>query len=291
MNLQDAASALTTIKSLLDRDVPQLKQALGLDWAGARLEVRILLESVLGVDRAWLIAHEDQGIQTESMQEYERMLLRRLSGEPIAYILGQREFYGRLFKVGPEVLIPRPETELLVDLAKARLSGGKVSDVLDLGTGSGCIAITLALERPLSRVLGVDISRSSLSVARANAVTLGARVEWQSGSWYSALSGRRFDLIVSNPPYIMEGDVHLELGDVRFEPRTALSSGPQGLNDFKVIIRESHAHLKPGGWLMLEHGCDQGKAVRELMKERDFQEVKIHKDYAGNDRVTEGKCR
>jgi release factor glutamine methyltransferase len=291
MNFHSNISSLTSVRSVLDRDAPRLMQALGVNWTAARLEIRILLESVLKVDRAWLIAHEDQSIQPESMQRYKGLLSRRLRGEPMAYILGQREFYGRLFKVGAEVLIPRPETEILVDLAKARLPEGKVSDVLDLGTGSGCIAITLALESPASNVMGVDASQSSLTLARENAATLGVRVEWQKGNWYSALHGKRFDLIVSNPPYIAERDIHLELGDVRFEPRSALSSGPQGLNDLKVIIEESQAHLKPGGWLVLEHGYDQGPVVMELMKKRDFQQVEIHKDYAGNDRVTIGKCR
>jgi release factor glutamine methyltransferase len=266
-------------------------QALGINWTAARLEIRILLESVLKVDRAWLIAHEDQSIQPGPMHRYEALLSRRLRSEPMAYILGQREFYGRLFKVGPEVLIPRPETEILVDLAKARLPEGKTSDVLDLGTGSGCIAITLALECPASNVVGVDASQSSLILARENAATLGASVEWQKGNWYSTLYGKRFDLIVSNPPYIAERDIHLELGDVRFEPRSALSSGPLGLNDLKVIIEESQVHLNPGRWLVLEHGYDQGPVVMELMKKRDFQQVEIHKDYAGNDRVTIGKCR
>lgn len=280
-----------SIGAIIDRDAPALSAALGLDRAEARLEVRILLEWVLKADRAWLLAHQDEDLEADALQAYEGLLIRRLAGEPIAYIVGRREFYGRPFEVGPDVLIPRPETELLVDLAKARLPATGAAEVLDLGSGSGCIAITLALERPDCRVVGVDQSLASLDLARKNAAALGARVEWLQSDWYAALEGRKFDLIVSNPPYIEERDAHLETGDVRFEPRHALASGPHGLDDLAAIIGQARSHLMPGGWLVLEHGWNQGPRVMELMKLHGFQCVQTMKDHAGHDRASLGKCR
>jgi release factor glutamine methyltransferase len=282
---------MTTIRNVLSRDSSRLSQALTLQAAESRLEIRVLLEHALNVDQAWLLTHDDQELEAESGLRYESLLSRRLRGEPIAYILGEREFYGRSFKVGPSVLIPRPETELLVDLAKALLPPGEPRDVLDLGTGSGCIAITLALERPACKVKGLERSRPSLDLARENAFFLKADVEWRHGNWLSGLEGLSFDVIVSNPPYIAEQDVHLESGDVRFEPRNALASGPIGLNDLAVIIELSPSFLKPGGWLLLEHGWDQGQAVGELMKKRGFQQIQGYKDHSGLDRASVCRCR
>jgi release factor glutamine methyltransferase len=189
------------------------------------------------------------------------------------------------------VLIPRPETEILVEAALERLPKDRPARVLDLGTGSGCIAITLALERPACKVTGVDWSRPSLDVSRENARYLKAQVEWCHGNWFTGLGELRFDLIVSNPPYIAQHDVHLESGDVRFEPRNALVSGPIGLDDLAAIIEQSPFFLKSGGWLMLEHGWDQGRSVGDLMKTRGFQQIQSHKDHAGLDRATLGRCR
>lgn len=282
---------MSTIKTVLSRDSSRLSQALTLQAAESRQEIRVLLEHALNVDRAWLLTHDDQELEREPADRYEELLARRLKGEPIAYILGLREFYGRPFKVGPSVLIPRPETELLVDLAKARLPADEPRDVLDLGTGSGCVAITLALERPACKVTGAERSSPSLDLARGNALYLGARVVWRHSNWFAGLEGLSFDLIVSNPPYIAERDAHLESGDVRFEPRNALASGPLGLSDLAVIIDQSPLFLKPGGWLLLEHGWDQGRAVGDLMNRRGFQQIRSHKDDAGLDRVTLGKCR
>lgn len=282
---------MSTIKDVLSRDASRLAQVLTLQAAESRLEIRVLLEHALNVDRAWLLTHDDQELDRESIFRYETLLARRFAGEPIAYILGHREFYGRPFKVGPSVLIPRPETELLVDLVKARLPADEPRNVLDLGTGSGCIAITLALERPACKVTGVERCSPSLNLARENAVYLKADVEWRHSNWFAGLEGSSFDLIVSNPPYIAERDAHLESGDVRFEPRNALVSGPMGLNDLAVIIDQSPFFLKPGGWLLLEHGWDQRRAVGDLMERRGFQQVQCHKDGAGLDRVTLGKCR
>lgn len=291
MNYQSATAAIWTIKDILCRDASRLAHALDLEQGESRLEVRVLLEHVLNVDRAWLLSHDDEEIKGATGERYEGLLARRLAGEPIAYIVGEREFYGRSFKVGPSVLIPRPETELLVDLAKVQIPADKPCDIVDLGTGSGCIAITLALECPACKVTAVDSSRPGLDLAGENALSLKADVKWHQGNWFSGLDELRFDLIVSNPPYVAEQDAHLQSGDVRFEPRTALASGPLGLNDLAVIIEQSPIFLRPDGWVLLEHGWNQGCAVGNMMKRRGFRQIQCHKDYAGLDRVTWGKCR
>ena len=279
------------IRDIVSRDASRLARSLSLPAAESRLEVRILLEHVLGVDRAWLLTHDGDQVTLESQGRYDALLARRLAGVPIAYIVGQREFYGRPFKVGPSVLIPRPETELLVDLAKSRLPANEACDVLDLGTGSGCIAISLALECPAWRVTGIERSQLSLDLARENAYCLRAQVELRQGEWFADLADSRFDLIVSNPPYIAELDPHLWSGDVRFEPREALVSGPGGMSDLNQIIRQSRDFLKPGGWLLIEHGWDQGRAVEDLMKQLGFWQVQGHQDHGGRDRATTGRCR
>jgi release factor glutamine methyltransferase len=288
MNYLSVDHAMSSIKDVLSRDSSRLAQVLTLQAAESRLEIRLLLERALNVNRAWLLTHDDQELEGESRARYQALLERRLAGEPIAYILGQREFYGRLFKVGPSVLIPRPETELLVDLAKARIPHDEPCDVLDLGTGSGCIAITLALERPACRVTAVERSTTFLELARENERFLGAQVTWREADWLTGLVGASFDVIVSNPPYVAEQDAHLKTGDVRFEPRSALASGPLGLNDLTLIIEQSPTLIRRGGWLLLEHGWDQGSAVVNLMKKRGFQQVQSYKDHAGLDRVTLG---
>ena len=201
---------------------------------------------------------------------FQSLLSQRLEGVPIAYLVGSREFYGRPFLVSNDVLIPRPDTELLVELALAHLPTDQAVDVLDLGTGSGCIAITLALERPLARVTAVDQSTAALAIAQHNADQLHASVEFLPSDWFAALTGRRFDLIVSNPPYIAAADPHLARGDVRFEPLSALASGQDGLDDLRHLIHAASTHLKPGGTLLLEHGYDQAEAVRNLLHDPSF---------------------
>jgi release factor glutamine methyltransferase len=268
-----------------------LAAALGLSWNEARLELRVILGHVLGEDRAWLIANEQLRLSADALREYEQLLARRRAGEPIAYLTGAREFYGRNFRVDPEVLIPRPESELLIDTAKSLMTQSRNPDILDLGTGSGCLAITLALEIPGSRVTAVDISPASLSLARENATALGAAVNWKLGSWFSGLRDERFDMIVSNPPYVAESDPHLQEGDVRFEPRGALVSGFSGLDDIEDIILQSVAHLLPGGWLLLEHGWDQAERVRDLFREQAYEAVDTMRDLSGIERLTLGKCR
>ncbi|MGO9445622.1 MAG: peptide chain release factor N(5)-glutamine methyltransferase [Thiobacillaceae bacterium] len=291
MSLGKFDRANPSVRAILEADTPRLASALSLSWAEARLELRVLLEQVLRVDRVWLVLNQEDALHATDLARYEQLLRRRLAGEPVAYILGRREFYGRSFMVNPDVLIPRPETEQLIDLAVARLPDSTPEDVLDLGTGSGCIAITLAILRPACRVVGIDVSQAALAVARENASALGAQVSWVLGHWYDALAGRKFGLILSNPPYIAQGDIHLASGDARFEPRAALASGCAGLDDLTVIIGQSHGYLKSGGWLLLEHGWDQGAAVTNLMRSQGFQSLETCKDLAGLDRITMGKCR
>ncbi len=276
-----------TPSEILGRDLVPLSAALGLEPAEARLEIRVLLGHALGVTRAWLIAHEHDELHAPMLEKYQALLARRLAGEPVAYILGEKEFFGRSFHVTPDVLVPRPETELLVELALDMLPPS--ARVLDLGTGSGCIAVTLALERPDCGILAVEQSAEALSVAKQNAVHLGAKLGFCQGSWYQALPAgtERFDLIVSNPPYVAENDSHLAA--LAHEPARALASGPDGLADIRHIVAGAPAWLKPGARLMFEHGWDQGAASRGLLEAAGFYDVETRADLAGIGRVTLGK--
>ncbi len=277
---------MDTPQSLLLRDAARLSEVLELGKAEARLEIRVLLGHALGVNRAWLIAHEHDELPAALLEKYAALLARRLSGEPVAYLLGEKEFFGRSFLVTPAVLVPRPETELLVELALEKLP--PAARALDLGTGSGCIAVTLALERPDCGILAVEQSAEALAVAKQNAVHLGAKLGFYQGSWYQALppETERFDLVVSNPPYVAEGDPHLAA--LAHEPAQALSSGRDGLDDIRLIAQGAPAWLKPGGWLMFEHGWDQGEACRGLMLAAGFAGVETRADLAGIGRVTLG---
>jgi release factor glutamine methyltransferase len=278
-----------TATVLLDEASTRIAAALGLEKREARLEARVLAAQAWQVDRAWLIAHGSDPLNDAQAAQFQALLSRRLAGEPVAYLIGTREFYGRPFRVSPDVLIPRPDTELLVELALARIPPDQAVEVLDLGTGSGCIAITLALERPHAQVTAVDRSAAALAIAHRNAGILGARVDFLSSDWFNALSGRRFDLIVGNPPYIAAADPHLANGDVRFEPLTALASGVDGLDDLRSLSAAARAHLKPGGVLLLEHGYDQAEAVQSLLRQRGFRNVRSWADLAGILRVSGGE--
>ncbi|MDP3420126.1 MAG: peptide chain release factor N(5)-glutamine methyltransferase [Thiobacillus sp.] len=264
----------------------QLAAALGLDTRTARLEARVLAAFAWNVTPAWLIAHDTDPLAETQITPFEGLLARRLAGEPIAYLVGTREFYGRPFQVSPDVLIPRPDTELLVDLALARIPANQALNVLDLGTGSGCIAITLALERPHARVTAVDRSAAALTIARHNAGILDARVAFLASDWFDALAGRHFDLIVSNPPYVPAADPHLTRGDVRFEPIGALAAGNDGLDDLRHLITAARTHLEPGGTLLLEHGHDQAEAVVALLECGGYVCVQSWPDLAGILRVS-----
>lgn len=254
-----------------------------------RLESRLLLMQVTGFGPAKLVGYPELELTTEQEVAYRGLAERRLAGEPIAYLLGEREFYGRPFRVSPAVLIPRPETEHLVEAALARVGRGPAR-VVDLGCGSGAIAVTLALEVPEWQVSAVELSDAALTVARANAAQLGACVAFYQGSWYAPLpQAAVFDLIVSNPPYIAATDRHLGEGDVRFEPRLALTDDDDGLACLREITAGASGRLLPGGWLMVEHGYDQGDAVRALFSAAGLAEVETLPDLAGLDRVTLGR--
>ncbi|MFA5912049.1 MAG: peptide chain release factor N(5)-glutamine methyltransferase [Burkholderiales bacterium] len=254
------------------------------------LEARMLAERALGKPRAWLIAHADETPGAAAEQAFAAMAERRRQGEPIAYILGEREFYGLDFGVTPAVLIPRPETELLVELALERLPADAAARVLDLGTGSGAIAVTLAQQRPQARLTAVDVDYAALTLARANAKRHGVSVRFFCGDWFGALAGERFDLIVSNPPYVAEGDPHLALGDVRFEPQRALVGGADGLDCIRAIVAQAQAHLLAGAWLLFEHGYDQAPSCRALLEARGYAEVQSWPDLAGIPRVSGGRA-
>ena len=260
-------------------------------------EARLLLRHVLGVGAAWLESHRDDSLPRDAREAFAALVERRAGGEPVAYLLGFREFYGREFSVTPAVLIPRPETELLVDLAREKVGGGDAvksavkcaATLLDLGTGSGCVAITLALELPGAQVVAADISTDALAVARANAVLLGADVRFLESDWFDRLGGQRFDCIIGNPPYIAAGDSHLAEGDLRFEPPSALACGDDGLDAIRVIVALAPAHLLPGGWLLLEHGYDQASAMLDLLRNGGFVDIGQHRDLAGIVRVSCGR--
>lgn len=272
------------LASWLRQAASQLQTTLPLDAAAARIEARLLAAAALQCDTTWLVTHGDEDADPERLTP---RLLRRLMGEPVAYILGQREFYGRIFKVSPAVLIPRPETEHLVEAALQHLPAN--ATVLDLCTGSGCVAISLQLERPDCCVTATDLSHDALVIAQTNATTLNAAITLLQGDLFAPVAGQRFALIVSNPPYIATADAHLVQGDVRFEPRLALASGTDGLDLIRRMINAAPDHLKPGGWLMFEHGFEQAASCRELLAQAGFTQIKTLPDLAGLERVTLGQ--
>jgi release factor glutamine methyltransferase len=280
------SDACSSIEQALQRAAAKLNSADG------AMEARLLLQQVLGVNRAWLIAHANDALQTNRDAEFQALLTRRLAGEPIAYLMQQREFYGLTLRVSPATLIPRADSETLVDAALEKIPHPttKPITVLDLGTGSGAIALAIAHNRPQAKVLAVDASDAALTVAQHNASQLKlSNVQFALSDWYANLAEQRFDVIVSNPPYIAENDSHLSQGDLRFEPLSALAAGVDGLDDIRQITQQGLIHLMPQGWLMLEHGYDQGTAVRELMAEAGLVEITSKQDLGGNDRVTLGK--
>lgn len=255
----------------------------------ARLDAEVLLAALLGRDRSHLRAWPERELPSATAAEFAALVERRAAGEPVAYLTGRREFWSLSLKVTPDTLIPRPETELLVEAALAQIPEQAAWPIADLGTGSGAVALAIARERPQCRVVAIDLSAAALAVARENAATLGiGNVEFRAGSWCRPLAGERYRIIVSNPPYVVGGDPHLTQGDARFEPRTALQAGPDGLDAIRIIAFQARGHLDPGGGLLLEHGFEQGPAVRKLLERYGYAAVRTHQDLAGRPRVSSG---
>ena len=253
----------------------------------APLENRILLCHVLGLTRVALITQSERCLTAPEAQQLAALVARRMAGEPIAYLVGQREFFGLPFEVDGAVLIPRPDTELLVELALERLP--PQGSVLDMGTGSGAIAVALAHRRPDATVTALDVSPAALAVARRNATSNNTTVHFVHSDWFDALAGQRFSLIVSNPPYIAAGDPHLDQGDLRFEPAGALTDHADGLAALRRIVAGAAAHLQPQAWLLMEHGYDQAAAVRALLADAGYTSVQSWTDLAGIERVSGGR--
>jgi len=273
-----------TIRMLL----AQAAETLGTD--SPRLDAELLLAGALGKNRSYLFAWPEKIPPPDVRARFHALLLRRAAGEPVAYLLGQREFWSLPLNVTPAALIPRPETETLVALALQRIPADADACIADLGTGSGAIALAVARERPHCRIVATDISQAALAVAAANAERLGvSNVQWVAGDWCAALPDTPFDLIASNPPYIPEDDVHLTRGDVRFEPRNALASGPQGMNALQQIARCAITRLHPHGWLLLEHGYDQSEPAIRLLQACGYAAVQDYPDDAGHGRVVAGR--
>ena len=277
----------STAPSTLGQALHEL-QLSGLD----RLDAQLLLLHVLGVQphqRGWLLAHDTDPLPPDQDRQLQALAQRRRAGEPLAYLTGSKAFYGLALQVGPDVLVPRPDTETLVDWALALLPRTAAASVLDLGTGSGAIALALKATRPELSVWATDRSTAALAVARANAERLHLPVQFAHGAWFAALPANapRFDCIVSNPPYIAEHDPHLAA--LRHEPTQALTSGLDGLDDLRHLIRHAPAHLRGGGWLLLEHGYDQAAAVRRLLLEQGFTQVQSRCDLAGIERCSGGQ--
>ncbi|MGH8118138.1 MAG: peptide chain release factor N(5)-glutamine methyltransferase [Rhodanobacteraceae bacterium] len=258
----------------------------------ARRDASLLLRHVLGVSDAWLVAHARDPVDATHAATFRALVERRAHGEPVAYLTGTRGFHALDLRVTPDVLIPRPDTELLVDLALQRMPDGAACAVADLGTGSGAVALAIARARPRAQVVATDASSAALDVARDNGARLGLRnIEFAQGDWCGALGQAPFDVIVSNPPYVAESDPHLREGDLRFEPALALASGPDGLAAIRAIIRDASGHLHDRGWLLLEHGFDQGPAVRGLFLAAGFADVSTTRDMEARERVSSGRVR
>jgi release factor glutamine methyltransferase len=255
----------------------------------ARAEAEILLAHALARPRSWLYAHSEDALPQEAARRFAPLLDRRIAGEPVAYLVGRREFWSLDLEVGPATLVPRPETELLVELALAHLAPEADARVLDLGTGSGAIALAIASERPRARVTAVDASAPALQVAQRNAVRLGLeRVRLLRSDWFSAVRDERFDLVLSNPPYLASDDPHLREGSLPFEPSLALASGRDGLDALRAICTGAPARLQDGGWLLFEHGLSQGEPARGLLRQNGFAQVQTWRDLEGRERVSGG---
>jgi len=250
----------------------------------------VLLAHVLSADRAWLAAHGEALLSADQAKSFDALARQRRDGVPIAYLTGQREFYGLNLEITPDVLIPRPESEILVELALALLGEGRTASVLDLGSGSGAVALAIARARPVASVTGVDVSGEAVAVARRNAARLRiANVAFIESDWFERVPRIAFEVIAANPPYVADGDPHLAQEDVRFEPSIALRGGVDGLDAIRRIISDAGAYLAKGAWLAIEHGYDQAGRVQALMREAGFDDVETRRDLAGILRTTCGR--
>lgn len=255
----------------------------------ARIDAEILLAHALDCTRTDLRTWPQRTLTIEQHEQFLKLLTRRLAGEPIAYLTGKRDFWDMTLEVSPDTLIPRPETETLVELALAKIPDDASWHIADLGTGCGAIALAIARERPRCQLTATDTSSAALAIARGNAERLGVdNITFAEGPWCTPLADAQFEMIVSNPPYIHPDDPHLQQGDLRFEPPTALQSGTDGLTDIRSICADARQHLRPPGWLLLEHGYDQGTAVPAILHELGFQQISTEKDLAQQDRVSLG---
>ena len=255
-----------------------------------RIDAELLLLHVVERERIWLFTHDSEVLDDANAAAFDALIARREAGEPVAYLVGTRGFWTLDLTVTPDTLIPRPETERLVELALERIPLNTAARIVDLGTGSGAIALAIAHERPHSRVIATDASEAALVVARLNAERNSiVNIAFRAGSWFAPVAGERFDLVVSNPPYIESDDPHLKEGDLRFEPATALAAGHDGLDDLRVIATEAASHLTQRGWLLVEHGWNQGDAVRDLFTAAGLIEVHTVTDLEGRDRITLGR--
>jgi release factor glutamine methyltransferase len=279
---------VTTIQQALQQAARSLE---ALPHSTPELEAAVLLCHLLGRPRSHLYAWPEQTLDKTQWQAYQALIQRRLQGEPIAHITGIREFWSLALKITPATLIPRPDSELLVERGLHHLQGADSARLADLGTGSGAIALAIASERPDCRVDATDRSPEALAIAQQNAQRLGIQnIRFHQGDWFQALpADSRYELILSNPPYIPQQDAHLAQGDLPREPRSALVAGPDGLNDIRILCAEAGRYLKRRGWLLLEHGFDQARQVRELLSLQGFLEVKSHRDLAGLERISEGQ--
>ena len=278
----------TEVRALLDEGAAHLRRIAGDD---ARREAEVLLADALGRNRAWLAAHADDPIfDCEATDRYEAHLVRRAHGEPVAYLLGRQEFWSLTLEVDASVLVPRPDTELVVERALAHLAADRDTTMLDLATGSGAIALAVASERPRCAVTATDLSTDALAIAASNALRLGiGHVEFLAGDWYAPVAGRRYDLITANPPYIALDDPRVAPEVRRHEPQQALYAGPTGFEALERVVAGAPSHLHPGGWLVVEHGDRQGEQVRALLSAAGFESIATHRDLGGRERCSEGR--
>ncbi len=274
---------MSTVSEALDWATEQLSES-----DDARLDSQVLLAYTLNVSRTWLFTWPDKALDGVTLTAFNALIEERKNGTPIAYITGYRDFWSLRLKVTPDTLIPRADTELLVETALTLKNVEKPCDVIDLGTGTGAIALSLANECPSWRITATDINPKTLAVAKENAQTLELAVSFKESAWFDAINDR-FDLIISNPPYIESDDPHLQQGDLRFEPAGALASGKDGLDDIRLLVKQALKHLKKDGYLLLEHGFQQADAVRNLMTKAGYTDIETHQDIEDRDRITLGK--